>query len=210
MLIIIFKNMIVNIIPCDQSLEAAITYPPKHRDRTRARVVEAAARLFKAHGYEAVSIDRVMAEAGLTRGGFDLHFASKKALFAAALAEATPPANAQATLAPGTTVEDVIAAYLDPRHREAIAEGCPMAALATEMPRAEGAARAAYTGNVAHFRAAIAERLPDGLPDREERATAIATQCIGALMLSRAVGDEELSDRILEAARNAARNLATV
>jgi AcrR family transcriptional regulator len=204
------KNMIVNINRSDQCLEAVIAYPPEHRDRTRAKVIEAAARLFKAHGYEAVSIDRVMAEAGLTRGGFYLHFPSKKALFAAAVAEAPPPAIARAALAPGSTVEDVITAYLDPKHREAIAEGCPMAALATEMPRADGPAREAYTGNVAHFRAAIAKRLPDGLPDREQRATAIATQCIGALVLSRAVGDKELSDGILEAARNAAHNLATM
>jgi AcrR family transcriptional regulator len=202
------KNMIINIKHCDQRLEAAISYPPEHRDRTRARVVESAARLFKAHGYEGVSIDRVMADAGLTRGGFYLHFPSKKALFAVAVAESPPPANAQAALAPGSTVADVTTAYLDPGHREAIADGCPMAALATEMPRAEGPAREAYTGTVAHFQAAIAERLPADLPDREERATAIATQCIGALMLSRAVGDETLSDSILTAARSTALALA--
>ena len=61
-------------------------YSADHKHRTRARIVESARILFNRHGYESVSIDMVMAEAGLTRGGFYNHFKSKEELFAAAVA----------------------------------------------------------------------------------------------------------------------------
>src|SRR5262249_42307870 len=61
----------------------AVPYPAEHKFRTRARIVESARRLFNRHGFEQVSIDQIMAGAGLTRGGFYHHFGSKDELFAA-------------------------------------------------------------------------------------------------------------------------------
>ena len=55
-------------------------YSAEHTERTRAKIVDAAARTFNRQGFLAVSIDDVMAEAGLTRGGFYHHFANKEAL----------------------------------------------------------------------------------------------------------------------------------
>lgn len=52
-------------------------YPKDHATRTRARITEAARRLFNLHGFNGVSIDAIMAEAGLTRGVFYAHFSSK-------------------------------------------------------------------------------------------------------------------------------------
>lgn len=43
-------------------------YPAGHRDNTRTRIVHAARRLFNRNGFENVSIDQIMAAAGLTRG----------------------------------------------------------------------------------------------------------------------------------------------
>jgi len=61
-------------------------YPPEHRERTRARIVRSAMTLFNRHGLESVSIDDVMAHAGLTRGGFYRHFKTKSDLYAEAIA----------------------------------------------------------------------------------------------------------------------------
>ena len=52
-------------------------YSPQHREKTRARIVESARMLFNRHGFEDVTIDMVMGDAGLTRGGFYNHFDSK-------------------------------------------------------------------------------------------------------------------------------------
>ena len=61
-------------------------YPPEHKVQTRARIVESARRLFNRHGFEQVTIDQIMASAGLTRGAFYHHFDSKDELYAAAVA----------------------------------------------------------------------------------------------------------------------------
>jgi|SRR5690348_4583743 TetR/AcrR family transcriptional regulator, transcriptional repressor for nem operon len=57
-------------------------YTPEHKARTRERIVESAQRLFNRHGFNGVSIDEIMADAGLTRGGFYNHFGTKDELYA--------------------------------------------------------------------------------------------------------------------------------
>jgi TetR/AcrR family transcriptional repressor of nem operon len=56
--------------------------------RTRRNAVAAASRLFRQRGIEAVSVADVMAQVGLTTGGFYRHFESKEALLKEACAEA--------------------------------------------------------------------------------------------------------------------------
>lgn len=56
--------------------------PPSRKHHNRIR----AGRLFNRHGFDAVSIDDVMAKAGLTRGSFYCYFASKSDLYAQSVA----------------------------------------------------------------------------------------------------------------------------
>jgi TetR/AcrR family transcriptional repressor of nem operon len=60
-------------------------YEAGHKERTRGRVVVAAARLFKERGFRGVGVDGVMGAEGLTAGGFYAHFPSKEALLEATL-----------------------------------------------------------------------------------------------------------------------------
>src|ERR1700751_6469960 len=62
--------------------------PPsrKHHNRIRELVLQSAGRLFNRHGFNAVSIDDGMAEAGLTRGSFYCYFSSKSDLYAQSVA----------------------------------------------------------------------------------------------------------------------------
>jgi AcrR family transcriptional regulator len=46
----------------------------------RARVLDAAVELFAQHGYDGTSVSRVITRAGVAKGGFYHHFASKEAL----------------------------------------------------------------------------------------------------------------------------------
>lgn len=52
---------------------------------TRQFIVDAAARLFTEEGYAGASIERVLRDAGVSRGALYHHFSSKEALFAAVL-----------------------------------------------------------------------------------------------------------------------------
>jgi AcrR family transcriptional regulator len=63
----------------------SVHYQTPHREMVRARIIRSAQQLFLAKGFTDVSIDDVMAGAGLTRGGFYTYFASKSALYAEAI-----------------------------------------------------------------------------------------------------------------------------
>ena len=55
-------------------------YSAEHKQQTRAKIIETARILFNRDGFQKVTIDMVMEEAGLTRGGFYNHFKNKEAL----------------------------------------------------------------------------------------------------------------------------------
>lgn len=55
--------------------------PPRLSDRKRAAIVDAAVAEFRASGFEATSMDRIAATAGVSKRTVYNHFASKDALF---------------------------------------------------------------------------------------------------------------------------------
>ncbi len=59
----------------------------ERRAATRAILMATARRLFAAHGFNDVSNDKIVHEAGVTRGALYHHFADKTALFAAVFEE---------------------------------------------------------------------------------------------------------------------------
>ena len=184
-------------------------YPKEQKAETRERILGAAARLFRESGYDGVGVDAIMSEAGLTAGGFYSHFCSKEALFAEAMATALDPGKAlRATK--GTALGSVdplgtlIKGYLSRTHRDAVAEGCPLPALTSDVARKSDATRESYERQVLRFVNEIEGLLPDSSTPARERALAIVAQCVGGLMLSRAVKNEKLSDQILKSCRLAA------
>ncbi len=74
-------------------------YPADHREKTRERILTAAATVFRRQGFQAASVDTIMAEAGLTAGGFYAHFKSKEDLFAAAFRHSLEHASLLKSLA---------------------------------------------------------------------------------------------------------------
>ncbi len=190
-----------------------IPYPADHKAKTRRRILDAAHRLFKRHGYDGVGIDAIMAEAGLTRGGFYAHFASKEALFAEVVAQAVWQAGLeQAGEASGSArARGAIRAYLSRAHRDNPAQGCPIAALLQDVSLAGPQVRDAFVVAVGRLAAQLADTLAedDAVAAAEVRDKVLATIAlsVGGLMLSRAAGDAPLSDEILGACRAAAPRL---
>ncbi|HEX2890734.1 TetR/AcrR family transcriptional regulator [Vineibacter terrae] len=76
---------------------------------TRAQIVQTATLLFSTAGYEATSIETVLARSGVSRGALYHHFASKEALFTAVL-EAMEARIAQATIDASRGIADRVEA----------------------------------------------------------------------------------------------------
>src|SRR4030095_7891856 len=95
-------------------------YAPEHNEETRERILEAASRLFRERGIDAVGLAKIMAEAGLTVGTFYTHFESKEALLQEALLRSLDARHeALEQTLPGADLERVVRAYLSPEHRDA-------------------------------------------------------------------------------------------
>lgn len=185
-------------------------YAKDHKQQTRRRIVEAAARSFRSRGYRAAGVDQVMDAAGLTPGGFYAHFPSKQALLAETLGLALEQARAQLfsgldDLEGAEWLRAVVGRYLSRTHRDQPAGGCSLPALAGEIAREGRPPRAAMQAYLQQLVAELAPRTPaaPGL-EPEDRVLATLALLSGALMLARAVPDEDLSDRILRAARRLA------
>ena len=184
-------------------------YPSEQKAETRRRIVKAAARLFREAGYDGVGVDAIMNEVGLTAGGFYSQFPSKEALFSEAMAAALAPgktlraANNSATAATDPLVA-LIKGYLSRAHRDAVADGCPLPTLTPDVARKSDATRESYEKQFLGFVNDIEALLPGGSAQERERALAVVAQCVGGLMLSRAVKDQKLSDQILKSCRDAA------
>ena len=182
-------------------------YSKAHKARTRARIIETAARAFRERGVEGVAIADVMQSAGLTHGGFYAHFANKDSLFAAAarqgLEESRRAFLTEAAAAnPEAPLREIIRRYVSRHHRDVPAEGCAMPALAAEVARESAEVRQAFTGAVADFVTGLEAYVPGETPEaRRDAALALIAGMAGAVALARALDDPAMSDRMLLATR---------
>ena len=182
-------------------------YDTEHKQKTRELVLQAAARAIRSDGPDRVGVAGVMAEAGLTHGGFYAHFKSKDELVAAAIGQMFEQAGARlehetADRDPAEGLAAYVDFYLSKKHRDARGFGCPMAALASDVPRLAGPAREQFALGVQQSTAGLAEKLSAlGHAEPEAGARSMIAELIGALSLARIEQDAKRSDAILAASR---------
>lgn len=178
----------------------------------RRRVVRTAGRLFREKGYDGIGVADLMKAAGLTHGGFYGHFGSKEDLAAEAVSEDLKASaerwRKRMAERPDAPLAAVVERYLSDEHRDDASLGCPVAALACDTSRRSQAVRDAFGAGAEGLIEVLASVMPESTPQARRQSAMVAfSAMVGALMLSRAVGDRELSDEILQAARAAfARN----
>lgn len=181
----------------------------KKADEHRNDVIAAAARLIPERGIDGVSVPVLMAEAGLTHGAFYGQFKSKDALVAAACKAAFEDKiryyDEMVALGDREAARQIfIKRYTKAAHREARADGCPIAALCGDMAQQgrAGPIRAAFADGLS----SLAERLETLLAGRRKTAPrdevmATLSMLVGALVLARATDGEAISDEFLASAR---------
>jgi TetR/AcrR family transcriptional regulator, transcriptional repressor for nem operon len=177
-------------------------------EQSRADIIRAAARLFRERGLQNVSIDDLMGEAGLTRGGFYGHFQSKDELAAVACTSSFDDANlkwcARAVAADPDARTALVEGYLSTQGRTGRKAGCPIATLVNDVAREPGDApvREAYVAGLEGLLAILvdAQATGDRASDRRAALADVATM-IGAVLLAKAVDGHGLSQEVMIAAR---------
>lgn len=177
---------------------------------TRERILDLAAARLRGEGLAGNAVHRLMRDAGLTHGGFYVHFPSKEALDVAALERAmdsvgNPARDLPDGLSRAERRKLLAARYLSRSHRDNPAGGCPLSALLSEVPHGGEAFREAYAGCVARSLLDRQEELGPTPPGEDMALLALA---LGGLALARALPDRTASDAVLRACRDASAVLA--
>jgi TetR/AcrR family transcriptional regulator, transcriptional repressor for nem operon len=171
--------------------------------QTRKRIVTTSAREFREHGIVASGLNDLMKAAGLTHGGFYKHFESKDQLVAEACAEAVESLIEKVTTAASGGPGAAPATYLSTDHRDNPSEGCPLAAIGSELSRSDEKTRGVATDGFLKLVDLMAAQFGKIPPDIARRRALVAVSTmIGALTMSRIVTDPELSAEILQEAEN--------
>lgn len=183
-------------------------YATDHKIRTRQRILEGAHRLFSAKGFEATSIEEVMLECDLTRGGFYAHFRSKGQLYQEAMGSAAPWCGS-----PGPTVEENADYWLD-----AMLESCPQpfdaavdkksrwAFLATDVASKQPEVRAAYADAFKAMNQRLCQEMGQS-SGNDRSALAAMAMIVGTLAVAMTVDDAALKASLVNACRDHAKKL---
>src|SRR5580692_10559777 len=188
-------------------------YPTGHREQVRKKIVDSARRLFNQHGFESVSVDSIMANAGLTRGGFYSYFDSKSDLYAEVMrCFFTDPDwehrwegiefDHRAAAGP-----QIVRAYLSRNHFDDVQNSCPLIALPNDVARSDATVKAAFETVFKAMVALLGRDVKKSPRAKENSALAIAALCIGGMVVSRSMNDRALGEQLRDAATKVALEL---
>ena len=184
-----------------------MTYPPERHEEKRRELIRIARTLFNRKGFEAVSIDDIMAQAGLTRGGFYSYFSSKSDLFALAIEDAllSPPAMWSKWLENATDLaQQAIRTYLSQAHLNEVDDCCPMVSLPNDVARSDVAVKRAFELAFRDMVGVFEKSLERELRPNRKHALAMTALCVGAMVIARALADLKLSTELRDAASRVA------
>jgi TetR/AcrR family transcriptional repressor of nem operon len=180
-----------------------MAYPAGHRDAVKGKIVASARRLFNRHGFDSVSVDQIMAGAGLTRGGFYSYFESKSDLYAEVLGcFFTDPEwkscweGVEVDLASKEVGPQVVRAYLSEQHFEDVENSCPMVALPGDVTRSGERAKIAFETVFKAMVSVLQRGMGAGISKRHRVAQATAALCVGGMVVARAIEDRALADEL--------------
>ncbi len=175
-------------------------YSSTHKQETRDKLLDSSRAIAKKGGFGATGIDALMAAIGLTGGAFYSHFKSKDELFAALVEremENSTEMLAGSEESPADHVAKCLRSYLSTYHVLHPETGCALTTLGAEIARSGPEVRSTVERSLKKLQREWSERLEgDG-----DKAWALLAQCIGAVVMARAVESERGRQEILAANR---------
>lgn len=177
------------------------------KERTRARILDEAAKAMREHGSDGIGVAALMKRAGLTHGGFYAHFTDRDDLVAHAVDRMFQDSGAlldhhlsRSDAARGLAA--LIDYYLSDEARRRTDGGCPLPGLSGESARMPPAARERFGRGIEGFRSALADALAAvGAAEPTKLASSVLAEMVGAMSLARALDDDEAAGAVLEASR---------
>jgi TetR/AcrR family transcriptional repressor of nem operon len=179
-------------------------YGPEHKTQTRTRIVRNAARKLRAEGLSGPGVASVMKASGLTVGGFYKHFRSKDELLTDAITQAFLDSSARIrsslqNVPPQNRWKELVRLYLSTEHCDRPDTGCPVAALATEIARANPSVRKRITGLMKQW----VEFMPGvTAKERERNFFVIFSALAGAVSIARILTEPKQRQKVLATMRD--------
>ena len=183
-------------------------YRPEHKVEIHQKIVKDASRRVRVKGLTGAAVSAVMQDAGLTHGGFYKHFWSKDKLLVESLSEAFREitgtlVHVAEQSPPAAAWKGIVKAYLSPEHCEHPELGCPVAALAPELTRADKGTKRQIVAELANYKSQMLPFMPGRRTVDKERAFfAIFSTMIGAVEIARMLPDPEMREKVLASIRD--------
>jgi len=183
-------------------------YSPDHKDKVRQEIVKDGARRVRTEGLTGAAVSAVMRDAGLTHGGFYKHFGNKNELLAESLSEGFREtldrfARAAGQSRPETAWKAIVRTYLSIEHCDHPEFGCPLAALAPELARADRKMKRQIHEELENYKARMLPIMPGRrTADRERAFLVIFSTMIGAIEMARMQPAPAMREKVLANVRD--------
>lgn len=178
-------------------------YRPEHKLETHRKIVQDASRRVRTEGLTGAAVSAVMKDAGLTHGGFYKHFGSKDDLLLESLREGFREiedtlAHAAEQSPPREAWKAIVKTYLSVDLCEHPDRGCPLAALAPDLARADKRMKPQIAAELVNYKSRMVPFMPgERTADKERAFFAIFSTMIGAVAIARLLPDRAMRERVL-------------
>ncbi|MEX0828285.1 MAG: TetR/AcrR family transcriptional regulator [Haliea sp.] len=160
--------------------------------------MDAAAVKFREKGFSGIGVDAIASHADVTTGAIYSQFQSKDALFYEVTEEGLQRLAAGLERFKESKSEDWIAQfatyYLSKEHVEAVGTGCGLPTLSIDVGRADKSAQQAFNEGLHQAASVISTD-----SEEQKKAMLVLATLLGAVVLARATGNDQLRRDLLEA-----------
>ena len=178
-------------------------YKPEHKAETHRKILQDASRRVRAEGLNGVAVSALMKDAGLTHGGFYKHFGSKNDLLLESLREGFREiedtlAHAAEKLPPGEAWKAIVEAYLSQELCDHPERGCPLAALSSELARADKNMKPQIVAELVRYKNRMVPFMPGRrTSDKEQAFFVIFSTMVGAIEIARLLPERGMREKVL-------------
>lgn len=177
----------------------------KHKQHSNQKILQSAFELFTTQGFDNVTIDQIMQNAGMTRGAFYAHFSSKEELYNKSISAAAMNSqlvkDKESNFSDQEWVDHLLSSYLSKDHIESKNTPCPLAFLTTDIAVRKPEIRETYTNMYRNMNKKIISYTKTYSECDEQKMLAITAMIIGGVSIARALNDDGLTEKLLESCK---------